>query len=50
MISDKSETKKRFLKSYTQPGEPMSEGEFENMVRESEKSEYLTPDEFKKKC
>ncbi len=43
-------TKITRLKDYTQPGKAMSDQEFISMVRESDESGYMTPEEFKKKC
>jgi hypothetical protein len=49
MISIK-EVKTKRIKSYTQPGKPLSTEEFGIMVKEADESGYMTPDEFKKKC
>jgi hypothetical protein len=37
-------------KDYTKSGKPLTELEFNSMVKESEQSGYMTLDEFKKSC
>ena len=51
MVKQKSDTQKHTPKlTYTQRGKPLTEEEFDNLVREADESGYLTPEEFKKKC
>jgi len=51
MIGQKQpKTKTIQKKDYTKSGKPLTELEFNSMVKESEQSGYMTLDEFKKKC
>lgn len=49
MVKQKSDTQKHTPKlTYTQRGKPLTEEEFDNLVREADESGYLTPEELKK--
>lgn len=50
MVAVKTKKKVKHTEEYTKKGKPITEREFDSMVKESDESGYMTLDEFKKKC